>query len=122
MNCRPLLLCIGLAQASLLFAASPAPADPSAPAPRVTYGSAFESYRGYREEPLADWRAVNDEAGRVGGHVGIFRGAGGRAGHGTAKPAAGKPATMQPQADAPAAAEGQPPVRGAPRAPAAAGH
>jgi hypothetical protein len=92
----PLLSCIGLALASPLFAAAPAPADPSVPVPAAGYPSAFESYRGYREEPLADWRAVNDEVGVIGGHAGIFR--------------------------APAAAQGQPPARGAPQAPAAAGH
>lgn len=93
---RPLLSCIGLALASPLFAAAPAPADPSAPAPAAGYKSAFENYRGYREEPLSDWRAVNDEVGRVGGHVGIFR--------------------------SPAGSRVQPPERGAPQAPAAAGH
>jgi len=110
-TCRPLLLlCVGLAQASPLFAAAPSPADPSAPAPTATYDSAFEGYRGYRDEPLADWRAVNDEVGRVGGHAGIFRGAGGHASHGAA------------QATPPAAAAGQPPVRGARQTPAPAGH
>ena len=111
MNRRPLLLlsCIGLAQAAPLFAAAPAPAEPSAPAPAVTYRSAFESYRGHRDEPIKDWRALNDEVGVVGGHVGIFR----SAGH--ASPGAAQPA-------APAAAVSQPPVRGAPQAPAAAGH
>ena len=93
---RPLLSCIGLALASPLFAATPAPTDPSASVPAAGYKSAFESYRGYREEPLADWRAVNDEVGRIGGHAGIFR--------------------------APAAAGGRPVERGAPEAPAAAGH
>lgn len=92
----PLLSCIGFALASPLFAAAPAPADPSAPVPAAGYQSAFEGYRAYREEPLADWRHVNDEVGRVGGHVGIFR--------------------------APPAAGGEAPVRGAPKAPAAAGH
>ena len=87
----PLLSCIGLALASPLFAAARAPADPSAPAPAAGYKSAFESYRAYREEPLADWRAVNDEVGVIGGHAGIFR--------------------------APAAAQGQPPAPGAPQAP-----
>ena len=110
-TCRPLLLlCIGLAQASPLSAAAPSPADPSAPAPAATYNSAFEGYRGYRDEPLADWRAVNDEVGRVGGHAGIFRGAGGHASHGAARAA---PA---------AAAAGQPAVQGAPKAPPSAGH
>lgn len=107
MNRRPLLLlsCIGLAHAAPLFAAAPAPAEASAPAPAVTYRSAFESYRGHRDEPLKDWRALNDEVGLVGGHIGIFRGTG----HGS-------------HGAAPATAESQPPVRGAPQAPAAAGH
>jgi hypothetical protein len=105
----PVLLCIGLLLAPPLFAAAPDPADPSAPAPAAAYHSAFEGYRGYREEPLADWRAVNDEVGRVGGHAGIFRGAGGQAGHGAATAA-------------PSATEGQSPGRGAPQAPAPAGH
>ena len=112
MNRRPLLLlsCIGLAHATPLFAAAPAPAEPSAPAPAVTYRSAFESYRGHRDEPVKDWRALNDEVGVVGGHIGIFRGA--RHGsQGAAGPAAPS-----------AAAESQPPVRGAPQAPATAGH
>ena len=111
MNRRPLLLlsCIGLAHAAPLFAAAPAPAEPSAPAPAVTYRSAFESYRSHRDEPGKDWRGLNDEVGRVGGHVGIFR----SAGHGTQGAAA--PA-------APGEAASQPPERGAPKAPAAAGH
>lgn len=109
-TCRPLLLlCIGLAHAAPLFAAAPAPADPSAPAPDVTYRSTFEGYRRDREEPLKDWRAVNDEVARIGGHVGLFRGAG-HGSHGAPQPAT------------PSDAKGQPPVRGAPQAPAAAGH
>ena len=103
---RPLLLlCTGLAQGSPLYAAAPAPADPSAPAPGATYQSAFAGYRSDREEPLKEWRALNDEVGIVGGHIGIFRSAG-HDSHGAA----------------PAKAESQPPVRGAPQAPAAAGH
>jgi len=67
------------------------PADPAAPAPVVKYESTFTGYRGFREEPLAPWRSVNDEVARAGGHVGILGGAG-RAVHqhpgGSAKPAA----------------------------------
>ena len=104
------------------FAAELEPTDPAAATPPVKYQSVFEGYRSYREEPIVDWRALNEEVGRVGGHVGIFRGTGGHAGHGAPKPTADKPAAVQPQTAAPAAAEGQPPVRGAPHAPAAAGH
>ena len=57
-------------------AARPHPADPAAPVPTVKYDSAFSGYRGFREEPLAPWRAVNDEVARVGGHIGIVGGAG----------------------------------------------
>ena len=64
-------------------AARPHPADPAAPVPTVKYDSAFSGYRGFREEPLAPWRAVNDEVARVGGHIGIVGGAG----HGATKPA-----------------------------------
>ena len=72
---------IALAAHTPLAAAQPAaasadpadPADPAAPAPASQYESAFKGYRGYRETPLAPWREVNDEAARVGGHLGIFR-------------------------------------------------
>ncbi len=65
------------------------PTDPEAPAPVFHYESVFSGYRGFREEPLAPWRDVNDEVARVGGHIGIMRGT--PAGHGSAKPGA-KPA------------------------------
>lgn len=95
--------------------------DAAASTPPVSYQSAFDGYRSYREEPIADWRALNDEVGRVGGHIGIFRAAGGHADHGGAKPVTGKPGIPASQKGAPAA-EGQAPVRGAPQAPAGAGH
>jgi hypothetical protein len=88
-------------------------ADPAAQVPPASYRSAFEGYVPYREQPLASWREVNDEVGRVGGHVGVFRGAGHGA-HGQsmpAKPAAGTPATGATEAG------GQAPARGAPEAP-----
>jgi hypothetical protein len=66
-------------------AARPHPADPAAPVPAVKYESAFSGYRSFREEPLAPWRDVNDEVARVGGHAGVFGGAG-HVGHGAAKP------------------------------------
>ena len=69
---------IALAAHAPLAAAQPAadrhdPADPAAPAPAFQYESAFKGSRSYRETPLAPWREVNDEAARVGGHLGIFR-------------------------------------------------
>lgn len=113
------LLVACLTQAGLLSAAEPmpAPADPAAAAPPVKYQSVFESYRSYREEPIADWRSLNDETAAVGGHVGIFRSPSGHASHGAATPAAGKP-----PAGGPAVAESARPVPAAPQAPAAAGH
>ena len=99
----------------------PDPTNPAAAVPARKYESAFAGYQPFREEKLEDWRALNDEVGRAGGHVGIFGGAGGHAGHGAAKPAPGKPTPAKPSDAAPAAAGGQAPARGAPKAPAAAG-
>ena len=110
-----LLLGVSLASAVSAWAAELQPTDPAASAPPVTYRSAFEGYRLFRDEAIADWRAVNEEVGRVGGHIGIMGGAGGHGGHGAtpAKPAASKPATTE---------GGQAPVRGAPKAPAGGAH
>jgi hypothetical protein len=52
--------------------------DPRAPETRVpalTYQSAFEDYRPYREQELAPWREVNEEVARVGGHIGVMKNA-----------------------------------------------
>ena len=72
-------------------AAKPHPADPASPVPATKHESAFTGYRGFREEPLAPWRDVNDEVARAGGHIGIVGGAG-RIGPGTGSPAAKPPA------------------------------
>lgn len=50
------------------------PRDPKASARAAEYRSAFADYRPYQEPEIADWRALNDEVGRVGGHLGIVRG------------------------------------------------
>lgn len=110
---RTLLLAgIWLAQTVPALAAEAKPTDPAAP---VAYRSAFEGYRPFQEQSIADWRALNAEVGAAGGHIGIMGGAGGHAGHdaGAAKPAAGRPL---------AAESGQAPTRGASKAPAGGAH
>lgn len=87
---------------AVCLASSPAVAASTEVAvPAAQYRSAFEGYRPFREEPVADWRAVNEEVGRVGGHIGIMRPPSGPAGR---------------------AESGQPPARGAPQAPTGHGH
>lgn len=113
------LAAVCLAQTSVGLAAQVHSTDPSASAPPAAYNSAFEGYRPFREEPIADWRALNAEVGAAGGHIGIVGGARGHAGHGASatKPAAG-PAPGKPMATP----GGPPPVRGAPKAPGGGAH
>lgn len=107
-----LTMWLGIVMPSL--AADAKPTDPTGPAPPVAYKSALDGYRSFREEPIADWRALNAEVGAAGGHVGIMGGAGGHAGHGSAaKPATAKPPTVTTES-------GQSPGRGTPKAPASA--
>ena len=82
-------------------------ANPAAGAPALKYESAFANYRRYEDQPLRRWTEVNDEVAKAGGHIGIFRGAQGHGAH--AAPTAPAQAPL---------GEGQPPVRGAPQAPA----
>lgn len=63
-----------------------APTDAAAVVPQPKYESVFTGYLPFREERVAPWREVNDEAARVGGHLGIFGGAVGHAGHGASTP------------------------------------
>lgn len=51
----------------------PDPSDPAARAPGPAYRSALEGYRKLEDLPRADWRESNDEAARIGGHIGILR-------------------------------------------------
>lgn len=97
-------------------AAHPHPGDPAAKAPAAKYESAFTGYVPYREQKIAPWRDLNDEVARVGGHLGMFGGAG-HAGHGGAKPGPAKPATGQPASGKSKESAGQPPARSAPQAP-----
>ncbi len=62
------------ALAPLIAAAQSAPgpdaSDPKAAKPPAGYRSAFDGYRPYAEPDIARWREVNEEMGRLGGHVG----------------------------------------------------
>jgi hypothetical protein len=51
----------------------PDPADPRLSVPTPATESAFAGYRRFRDEPPADWRAVNDEMRALGGHGGHIR-------------------------------------------------
>lgn len=53
--------------------ARPDPADPAAAAPAPIYDSVFKTYVPQREVKPAAWKDINDEAARIGGHVGILR-------------------------------------------------
>lgn len=46
--------------------ASPA-TPPAAPAPELMAPVFFQNYQAWRDEPLLDWRAVNDRVSEVGG-------------------------------------------------------
>lgn len=64
--------------AGLLASCAAPPERPGAAAsdagvPAASYRSAFEGYAGFQEQELADWRQVNDEVGRLGGHRGALR-------------------------------------------------
>ncbi len=50
--------------------ARPDPADAKAAVPPLRYDSAFKDYRPHAEPEIARWREVNEEMGRLGGHVG----------------------------------------------------
>lgn len=68
-------ICIALAAclAGSAAAQTPArsnPADPRAAVPVRPYESAFKDYRPYVDPEIARWREVNDEVGRLNGHMG----------------------------------------------------
>ncbi|MDH4175414.1 MAG: hypothetical protein OEZ09_14475 [Betaproteobacteria bacterium] len=51
----------------------PDPADPQARAPLPVYRSAFEGFRRLEDAQRPMWREANEEAARIGGHIGILR-------------------------------------------------
>ncbi len=79
-----LLCCAALSVNAADTAQAPAPAggpdsaqastDAAVPAPVPAFESVLESFRPFRaDEPMRDWREVNDEVGGLGGHVGHLR-------------------------------------------------
>lgn len=70
-----LLATIALLPAPPAFAQSSPPRERPAEGALAlpSHASPFANYRAYRDEERAVWRDVNDEVGRVGGHIGILR-------------------------------------------------
>ncbi len=87
-------------------AARPDPSDAEAGVPEVSYRTPFEGYRPHRMERIGQWRAVNDEVGRIGGWRAYAREAaaadptGDRDASGAAAGAAARPAASQGAAPA----------------------
>jgi hypothetical protein len=70
-----LLAAFGLLQASSVPAQDSPLRVPSAAERLVLpdHASALKAYRPYRDAERSGWREVNDEVGRVGGHIGILK-------------------------------------------------
>jgi hypothetical protein len=83
----PALLFAGCAAAQGDGRASPL--DAGAKSPVVRYRSAFEGYKPFADQELADWRKANAEVGAAGGHAGHKPDQG--QGQATSKPGPGKP-------------------------------
>ena len=67
-------LAIAVAGPTLAQSRSPTAADAAAKAPQVQYRSAFDGYRRFVEEKVADWRKANEEVRAAGGHKGHLSG------------------------------------------------
>jgi hypothetical protein len=98
---RPLLCGLLALPAAATFAQQP----PAAATP-LPYRSALEGYQPWSDQPIAPWRASNDEVGRIGGWRAY------------AREASGEAAVPPPATDAPA----QPSSPAAAPRPPAAGH
>ena len=68
-TCFALTACVAVSAAAQT-PARPDPADPKSAATVRPYESAFRDYRPYVDPDIARWRDVNDEVGRLNGHVG----------------------------------------------------
>ncbi len=64
-----------LSVAALSAAAAGASAQPagSATTPDIEYRSAFDSYKAWNAQSPRNWREVNEEVERLGGHMGHLR-------------------------------------------------
>lgn len=67
------LVALAASSAAAQVPARPDPADTKAPAPAATYESAFRDYKPYEDPEIARWRDVNNEVGRLNGHIGHVR-------------------------------------------------
>lgn len=67
------LAALAAGAASAQTGARPDPADPQARAPAPPYQSAFEGFKRLEDAPRPSWRDANEEAARIGGHIGILR-------------------------------------------------
>jgi len=65
------------------------PLDPQARVSPAQFRSAFEGYRPFAEQDLADWRKANEEVAAAGGHAGQRPAQ--RSGEQPSKPQPGKP-------------------------------
>ena len=52
---------------------APHPRQPQSSVAPLQYNSAFEGYRPFAEQDLANWRKANDDVGAAGGHAGHAR-------------------------------------------------
>lgn len=90
------LMALWAGAAAAQLAQRPDPSDPKAKALDLEYRSAFDGYRRFGEEDLADWRKSNEEVGAAGGHAGHQAGQG--RGASTSKPQPGSPESSDRQA------------------------
>ena len=69
-----ILLSSAFVHAAAAVAQGTPPADTARAAAPPPYRSAFADYRAWREPEPANWRAANEDAGALGGHMGHVRG------------------------------------------------
>lgn len=108
--CRSPIAAAALAAVAASVQAAPEPtrrdpANPQADVPAVSYRSPFTDYRRFGDQPVADWRALNDQVRAIGGWRAYAREAN--------APEAGDQAPAAPPKDASPARPAAPASRGA---------